>query len=119
VLIFDGDCRFCTAAADRAAAGWTRPAEAVAWQRLGEAGLLELGLTEADVRHAAYWVDGRGRRYRGHRAVAQALLAGSGGRRLAGAVLLVPPVSWLARSGYWVVARYRHRLPGATAACRL
>lgn len=119
ILVFDGDCAFCTAAAHRMAARWTRPARAVAWQRLGDGRLGDLGLTTADVRTAAYWVDERGRLFRGHRAVAKALMAGTLSQRALGALLLTPPVSWLARPGYWLVARYRHRLPGATEACRL
>ena len=119
MLIFDGDCAFCTAAAQRIAARWARPAQAVAWQRLGEGGLAELGLTLAEVRTAAYWVDERGHAFRGHRAVAKALTAGSSAQQAMGAVLLAPPVSWLARAGYWLVARHRQRLPGATDGCRL
>ena len=119
MLVFDGDCAFCTSAAQRMAARWTRPVQAVAWQGLGEGGLGELGLTTAEVRTAAYWVDERGRLFRGHRAVAKALMAGTPAQRALGALLLVPPLSWLARPGYWLVARYRHRLPGATDACRL
>ena len=119
MLVFDGDCAFCTTAAHRMAARWTRPAQAVAWQRLGESRLDDLGLTTDEARTAAFWVDERGRLFRGHRAVAKALMAGSPAQRILGAALLTPPLSWLARPGYWVVARYRHRLPGATDACRL
>ena len=36
---------------------------------------------------------------------------------LAGWLLLLPPVSWFGAVGYKLVARYRYRLPGATAAC--
>ena len=118
-LLFDGDCAFCTAAAHCIEARWTRAAQAVAWQRLGERGLGDLGLTTADVRTAAYWVDERGRSFRGHRAVAKALMAGSAPYRLLGALLLAPPLSWVARPGYWLVARHRHRLPGATDSLRL
>ena len=46
-------------------------------------------------------------------------MSGSPVQRAFGALLLAPPVSWFARPGYWLVARYRHRLPGATDACRL
>jgi predicted DCC family thiol-disulfide oxidoreductase YuxK len=118
-LIFDGDCGFCTTTARWVERHWTVPAEAVAWQSLGENGLASLGLTERDVRTAAYWVDRNRRTSRGHAAVAKALLAGDAWMRLVGALLLVPPISWLARPGYWLVAKFRHRLPGATEACRL
>jgi predicted DCC family thiol-disulfide oxidoreductase YuxK len=118
-LIFDGECGFCTAAARWVSKRWTKPARAVAWQQLGEQRLHDLGLTEWDVQHAAYWVDEQGGLARGHAAVARALVAGEGWIRVAGYLLLAPPLSWLARPGYWLVARYRHRLPGATDSCRL
>ena len=118
-LIFDGDCAFCTSAARWASRRWVRTAEAVPWQRLGVQGLTDLGLSERDVRHAAYWVEADGRLSRGHAAVAKALIAGNSWMRAAGHVASVPPGSWLARPAYWLVARYRHRLPGATDACRI
>lgn len=117
-LIFDGDCGFCTVTSRWASTRWTTSAESVAWQTLGDERLHAIGLTEADVRRAVYWVDGRGRIARGSGAVARALLAGNRSMRVAGRLLLTPPVSWLARPGYWLVARYRHHLPGSTDACR-
>jgi predicted DCC family thiol-disulfide oxidoreductase YuxK len=119
MLVFDGDCGFCTRTAHWIAARWTQPAQAEAWQRLGPDGLDRIGLTERDVRSAAYWIDADGRVFRGHAAVAKALCAGTPRDRTLGALLLTPPVSWLARRGYRLVARYRYRLPGATDACRL
>jgi predicted DCC family thiol-disulfide oxidoreductase YuxK len=117
ILIYDGDCGFCTSVAAGISRRWAVPATATAWQSLGEDGLSELGLTPEAAQQAAWWVDGDGRRFRGHRAVAKALLAASGWRRMAGAAILVPPVSWAAAVGYRMVVRYRHRLPGSTAAC--
>lgn len=118
-LIFDGDCAFCTSCARWIEGRWTRPAEAVAWQRLGAESLAALGLTERDVRGAAYWAGPDGRLARGSAAAAEALLAGRGWVRAVGYIVKVPPGSWLARPAYWLVARFRHRLPGATDACRL
>lgn len=118
LLIFDGDCGFCTAAANWITRHWTEPARAVPWQELGRDGLAAVGITETEVADAAYWVDAHGTTSRGHLAVAAALRAAGGWRRLAGSALLVPPLSWLGRPGYWLVARYRYRLPGSTPACR-
>jgi len=119
MLVFDGDCGFCTRTAHWISARWTRPARAEAWQRLGPDGLARIGLTEHEVRRAAYWVDARGRIFCGHAAVAKALGAGTPRDRILGGLLLTPPVSWLARPGYGLVARYRYRLPGATESCRV
>jgi predicted DCC family thiol-disulfide oxidoreductase YuxK len=112
VLVFDGECGFCTSAARRLGV------RAVPWQRLGDDELERLGLTEADARAAAWWVDDQGRSFRGHLAIAHALAAGGGIRAVCGGVLLTPPFRELARGAYPVVARLRHRLPGGTPACR-
>ena len=107
VLVYDGDCGFCTGAADFV--GGRR----FAWQELGAEGLARLGLTVAEARDAAWWVDETGR-YRGHLAIGHALSR----RSPLGRVLLVPPLSWAGTAVYPLVARWRHRLPGGTPACR-
>ena len=53
--------------------------------------------------------------FRGHLAVARALHAAGGWRRVVGGAIAVPPLSWAAALGYRVVVRYRHRLPGTTS----
>jgi predicted DCC family thiol-disulfide oxidoreductase YuxK len=119
VLVFDGDCGFCTTSATWIAARWTgrEQPRAVPWQRLGPARLKQLGLSAEDVARAAWWVED-GRRWGAQRAVARALQAAGGGWGVVGTVLLAPPVSGIAAVGYRIVARYRHRLPGGTPACR-
>jgi predicted DCC family thiol-disulfide oxidoreductase YuxK len=119
ILIYDGDCAFCTSAARWVSDRLTTPVDVVAWQRLGADRLAQLGLSQWDVRHAAYWVATDGRLWRGHAAVGRALLAGTRWMRAAGHVIGAPPGAWLARPAYWLIARYRHHLPGATDACRI
>ena len=108
LFVYDGDCAFCTAGARRLAD--RAPIRAVASQDLGERGLGRLGLDAADVRDAAYWIDGDVR-LRGHLAVAQALASSTGWRSVCGRLLLVPPVRWLGAALYPLVARTRHRPP--------
>ena len=119
VLVYDGDCGFCTASATWMAAKWRGPArpQAVPGQRLEAEGLERLGLTADDVTRSAWWVEG-GRTWGGHRAVGRALVAAGGGWGLVGRILNSPPAGPLASVGYRIVARHRHRLPGATPACR-
>lgn len=119
MLIFDGDCGFCTSSAKWAARGWRGDQRAVPWQRLDGDQLADLGLTPEDCRRAAWWVDDRGQLLRGHRAVAKALEAGGGWRRPAGVAIGWPPLSWIAAGVYRLVSKYRHRLPGGTPACRV
>jgi predicted DCC family thiol-disulfide oxidoreductase YuxK len=116
LLVFDGDCAVCTRAADAAERGFGPTARAVAWQSLSPAELSALHLTEADVAGAAWWVDPTGRRERGHRAIARALQAAGGRRRLLGDLILLPVVRVLAAGLYRVVVVLRHAIPGSTRA---
>ncbi|MEO6200561.1 MAG: DUF393 domain-containing protein [Cryobacterium sp.] len=116
VLIFDGDCAFCTTAVN-----WlTRslpsmpPASPYQWTDLDA-----YGLTLADGR-ASVWLVTPGRQYSGAAAVSAILRhQPSPALRLLGWLGTVPPLSWLAEVGYRLVARYRYLLPGGTPACRM
>lgn len=119
MLIFDGDCGFCTSAAEWISQSWRPGFEAVAWQHLGVDRLKSVGLSADDTQAAAWWVDETGRLFRGHRAIAKSLRACRGWKRTGGTLLDVPPLSWLAAVFYPVVVRYRYRLPGGTPACRV
>ncbi|MER5572265.1 thiol-disulfide oxidoreductase DCC family protein [Streptomyces massasporeus] len=114
VLIFDGDCGFCTTSVD-VVQRLVRPrCEVVAWQH---ADLESLGVTEERARHEALWVTPTGLVYGGARAVAKVLLSAGGVWSVVGAVLTLPPVRWVAHGVYRLVADNRGRLPGGTAAC--
>lgn len=117
ILIYDGDCGFCTAAAMWVSASWRSAARAVPFQALGSEDLAGFGLTPDDVRKTAWWVDSSGRRDGGHRAVGRALLECRGWRRVLGRAVLLPALSVISRSGYALVSRYRHMLPGGASAC--
>jgi predicted DCC family thiol-disulfide oxidoreductase YuxK len=118
LLIFDGDCGFCTSSAEWVSRSWPPGPETAAWQHLGDKRLAELGLTTREAQDAAWWVDGAGRKFRGHRAMAKSLLAARGWKRAAGALIDVPPGSWVAAAAYPLITRYRYHLPGGTPACR-
>lgn len=119
-LVFDGSCGFCTTASGWIARRWTGPdaPRTVPWQLLDADDVVELGLEGVDLDRSAWWSDGV-HVDEGSQAVARALLAAGGGWGLVGRLLLMPPVSWVAPFGYRLVARYRHRLPGGTPACRI
>jgi predicted DCC family thiol-disulfide oxidoreductase YuxK len=116
VLVFDGDCGFCTSSARWIGARLPAGTAAVPWQSCD---LAALGLTKADVTTAAYWIDDQGVAHRGHRAIGRSLIAAGGIWRPLGRITITPPVSWLASPVYKLIARYRYKLPGATDACRL
>jgi predicted DCC family thiol-disulfide oxidoreductase YuxK len=108
VLIWDGECGFCRAWAEAAAAKLPAGTEVVPWQSIDD--LSAYGLTEADVRAAVQWWDGT-RAWAGERAVARALWATGGPWAALGLVLDLPPVRPLAAAGYRWIADNRQRLP--------
>lgn len=115
VLVFDGDCGFCTTSA-RAAVRWLHLERVEPWQRLD---LVALGLDESACRTAVQWVGADGSVLAAERAIVAALLHAGGLWRLLGKVLGLPVVRPAAGVAYRVVARNRSRLPGSTPACRL
>ena len=116
VLVFDGDCGFCTTSARFLLRWVNRPSRyAIApWQRLD---LPALGLTPAQCVEAVQWVGADGDRVSGHAAFAAALRQGHPVWRVPGALLLAPGISWLAARVYAWVADHRYLLPGGTPAC--
>jgi predicted DCC family thiol-disulfide oxidoreductase YuxK len=116
VLLFDGDCAFCSSSA-RLLERWVRPdAVIVAWQH---ADLDDLGVSARQANDAVQWVGPDGAVRSGHEAIAATLLAsGQVMWRLAGRLLVLPGISLLAAAAYELVAANRHRLPGGTPACQ-
>lgn len=113
MLVYDGDCRFCVRRAR-----WFRKkipkvsqsnVVAVAWQDLN---LTEVDLSEDVVAREAVWVDEEGRQFTGHDAIAKSLIHIGGPWGVAGRLMRVPPISWIARLVYRVVAANRHRISG-------
>ncbi|MFG2196784.1 thiol-disulfide oxidoreductase DCC family protein [Streptomyces sp. NPDC048639] len=116
VLVFDGDCGFCTTSV-RFAEQRIRPrCEVVPWQF---ADLQTLGVTQERAEHEVLWVTPAGTVHGGAQAVAKVLLSAGRGWSLVGALLMLPPARWAAHGVYRLVANNRHRMPGGTAACAL
>lgn len=115
LLVFDGDCRFCTSSAEfgrrRLGLEHVEP-----WQFLE---LADLGLTEAQCQAAVQWVAADGSTCAGEQAIVAALRHAGGAWKVLGEVLDLPGVRKLSAAVYRFVARHRDRMPGGTAACRL
>ena len=73
-------------------------------------------LSSDDVESSVWWVEPSAC-YHGAAAVARALAATTSPWRVIGRIAIRRPLAWLAEPLYRLVARYRHRLPGALA-CR-
>jgi predicted DCC family thiol-disulfide oxidoreductase YuxK len=113
VLLYDGDCAFCTTCA-RLLERIGPDAEIVAWQLTD---LAELGMTEDQAADAVRWVEVEGTVRSGHEAIAAALSSAGRIWRIIGRMVLLPGISWVAARAYRLVADNRHRLPGGTPAC--
>ncbi|RKN12730.1 thiol-disulfide oxidoreductase DCC family protein [Streptomyces radicis] len=114
VLVYDGDCAFCTSCVRFAERRIGPRCEATPWQF---ADLAALGTDERRASHEVLWITPPGRVHGGARAVAKLLLSAGGGWAVLGAALTLPPVSWAARGVYRLVADNRQRMPGGTPAC--
>ncbi len=117
VLVFDGDCGFCTTSA-RFLARWVVKHGSVSiapWQLLDLAGL---GLTPDQCRAAVQWVDEEHQVAGGHLAIASVLRAGRPFWRPFGVLLAAPGLSRLGGLLYAWIADHRYALPGGTPACR-
>lgn len=115
MLVFDGDCGFCTTAA-RIGQRRLRLPYVEPWQFLD---LEALGVTEEACSDAVQWIHTDGEVASAERAVIAALRHAGGVWKVLGGLLALPGIRAVAGVAYRWVARNRYRLPGGTAACRL
>jgi predicted DCC family thiol-disulfide oxidoreductase YuxK len=115
VLIYDGDCAFCTSCVNAVRRWLHPPVDFLAWQHIE---LADYGVTQAQAEVAVQWIGPDGRES-GAQAFA-ALLRHSGGIWwLPGTLLRLPVIRQLAELVYRLIAANRHHLPGGTPACAL
>lgn len=115
LLIFDGDCGFCTTSA-RFGERLLGLEHVQPWQFLD---LQRLGLTEQQCNEAVQWVAADGTVASAEGAVIAALRHAGGVWSVLGRLLALPGIRRLAGMLYRWVARNRTRLPGGTPACAL
>ncbi|MFE3770434.1 thiol-disulfide oxidoreductase DCC family protein [Streptomyces sp. NPDC057579] len=116
VLVYDGDCGFCTTSVN-IAERYLRPRCLItAWQFTD---LDALGVTQQRAEHEVLWITPTGTVHGGAQAVAKLLLGAGAPWSVAGAVLTLPPVRWIAHAVYRLIATNRHRMPGGTPTCAL
>lgn len=114
LLIFDGDCGFCTSSVT-VIERWIRPrCDIKPWQRTD---IAEFDLTEAECTTAVQFVTADRRVYSGSRAVMRMLRTAPPPWPAVGALGDAPGVAWVADRVYRWIATHRERLPGSTPAC--
>jgi predicted DCC family thiol-disulfide oxidoreductase YuxK len=114
VLLYDGDCGFCTRSARLARRILPANCAVAPWQGTD---LAALGTTEVRAQREVLWVSRSGSVSGGARAIGRALMAAGFPWAVLGVPLLLPPLSWVAGGVYRLVAANRMRLPGGTPAC--
>ncbi len=116
LLIFDGDCGFCTWIVDKIRR-WIRPrVDIVAWQLTD---LDELELTVQQCSQAVQFIDVGGSHSSGARVFAAMLRVSPVPWPAVGMVIDLPGISLVADRAYKLIAANRYKLPGATPACQI
>ena len=116
LLVFDGDCAFCTTWVNRLEAALPVFPRTTPWQWIE---LDQYSLSRDDVDEFA-WVITPGHQYAGHLAFSALLrMQPVASLRFLGHLLATPPFSLVAALGYRFIAANRSRLPGGTPACAL
>ena len=115
ILVYDGDCGFCSRSVNWLRAVLPAFPRAEPWQAVD---LAALGLSRAEVDEAVQWVGPDGYRAAGARAFAALLrYQPHAGLRLLGRVGDARTVRPVVAAAYRWVAAHRYRLPGGTPAC--
>jgi len=117
LLIYDGDCGFCSRTAAWIRQRLPRGYEVQASQRIGD--LDSFKLSRRHVHEAAYWIDPDGRQHRAHLAIVRALESSGGLLGLVAKLGRIWPFEPVAERLYLLIARNRHRFPGASDHCRI
>ena len=120
LVIFDGDCGFCTSSAHWVARRLNRrPGPSVALVPWQFTDLAALGTTAERAQREALWVGTDGEIRGGAAAFAEWLTFRGGAYAVAGRLMNLPLVRSLAAAVYGVIAKNRHRMPGGSPACAL
>ncbi len=116
VLIFDGDCGFCTSTSKYIAKRSKVPIEIIPWQYVD---FINLPITKEDCADQVYLlVDGKP--FGGHEGFAMILrVQPNAFIRFIGSVAMSKALRWFSKPTYRLVAKYRHKLPGGTPACKM
>ncbi len=115
VLVFDGDCAFCTSSA-MFGRRWLGLDHVQPWQHLD---LENLNVTAEQCEEAVQWVAADGTVASAQYAVIEALRHAGGPWGVLGRLMALPGVHQFAGVLYRWVARNRSKLPGGTPACQL
>jgi predicted DCC family thiol-disulfide oxidoreductase YuxK len=112
-LIYDGDCGFCNASLNWAYRNLETMPAALPYKL---ALLSDYGLSKEEAENAVYLVSAESK-LRGHNAISQLFLFQKGKYKLLGRLMSWRLLSPIMKLGYYLVAKNRRFLPGATDTC--
>jgi predicted DCC family thiol-disulfide oxidoreductase YuxK len=115
ILLFDGDCSFCSSSARVLKKIVGQKVEVLAYQHVD---LEPLGILTTECELAVQFVAGN-LRSSGHIAIADALIATKSIWSLAGHFIKLPVITSAGFLVYEWVSKNRHKLPGGTPACQM
>lgn len=116
LVLYDGDCAFCSSAARFAQ---KKVSPKLDYQPYQFAELGNYGLTATQCQNSLHYVSETKKVYQAQNAVAQILISGKLFWRPLGYLIKLPIINQFAQLGYYLVAKYRDRLPGGTPTCKL
>jgi predicted DCC family thiol-disulfide oxidoreductase YuxK len=115
IFLFDGDCAFCTSAANRLKAIVKNKIQVLPYQHVD---LAKLGVTVEQCQSAVQYLSSDNQ-FSGSVAIAKALIDSKSFWSLAGLVMQIPVISSAGFLVYEWVANNRQKLPGGTPACAI
>ncbi|MET9595158.1 DUF393 domain-containing protein [Streptomyces sp. NPDC006516] len=116
VVVYDGDCAFCTTSLTYLMRRLRPKCAVTPWQFTD---LDALGVSRRRAQHELLYVSPTGTVYGGAQAVAKLLLRAGGIWAWPGGMLTLPPVRWIAHGIYRIIATHRDRMPGGSPACAM
>lgn len=116
VVIYDGDCGFCSRSVEYAR---IRVAPNLVYLASQKVNLEDYGLTKEDCEKALQFVTSDSQVVAAEKAVIQILKQGNFACKLLGTVMSLPIVNLISKLGYRFVARNRGKVSGSTGSCQV
>ena len=116
LVIYDGDCAFCSSAARFAQ---QQVAPSLSYSPYQFTVLAKYGITTEQALSSLKFVTNSGEVLSAHLAVSQIMRNGNKFWKLLGILVDLPIIRLLAALGYKLTAKYRHKLPGGTPTCKM
>jgi len=116
ILIFDGDCAFCSSSIRLITKVIQNHPKIKPFQWTD---IESLGITQKECLSAVQFYKNETNRYSGAQAFSQFLKLSNQPWKLLGYFLDLPIIRWVSKVIYSLVAKNRYRLPGGTPACKM